>query len=212
MGRSCLHLQQIVLPHDDSMPVRLRLSLHGNRNNRIFHLVATDLRKRRDGKPIELLGVYDPRLRPGQEHKTIHWSVDRIMYWLNKGGALPSKPVVKLLERVRSFLFFFFTCHLTCYTGRHYSPKLEIPPKVTTRSRGPFERANQRLPFIRAAFTFMRGLIFPFLHNYVKFVRRVARFSVHVGTQNLYVLYASPNQSHIIHLSYKSIRCSCMLE
>jgi small subunit ribosomal protein S16 len=90
------------------MPVRLRLSLHGSRNNRIFHLVATDIRKRRDGKPIELLGIYDPRLRPGQEHKTIHWSVDRIMYWLNKGGALPSKTFVKLLEKVRSFLFVFF--------------------------------------------------------------------------------------------------------
>ncbi|KAH9968870.1 ribosomal protein S16 [Russula dissimulans] len=81
------------------MPVRLRFSLHGNRNNRIFHLVATDLRKRRDAKPIELLGIYDPRLRLGQEHKTVHWSVERIKYWLEKGGALPSKPVVKLLER-----------------------------------------------------------------------------------------------------------------
>ncbi|KAF8507012.1 ribosomal protein S16 [Russula emetica] len=80
------------------MPVRLRLSLHGNRNNRIFHLVAVDARKRRDAKPIELLGIYDPRLRLGQEHKTMHWSVGRIMYWLEKGGALPSKPVVKLLE------------------------------------------------------------------------------------------------------------------
>ena len=87
------------------MPVRLRLSLHGHRNNRIFHLVATDLRKRRDAKPIELLGIYDPRLRLGQEHKTMRWSVERIKYWLEKGGALPSKPVVKLLERVRiSFL------------------------------------------------------------------------------------------------------------
>jgi len=85
----------------DSMPVRLRLSLHGHRNNRIFHLVATDLRKRRDAKPIELLGIYDPRLRLGQEHKTMRWSVERIKYWLEKGGALPSKPVVKLLERVR---------------------------------------------------------------------------------------------------------------
>jgi|SRR5712672_1449526 len=83
------------------MPVRLRFSLHGNRNNRIFHLVATDLRKRRDAKPIELLGIYDPRLRLGQEHKTVHWSVERIKYWLEKGGALPSKPVVKLLEKVR---------------------------------------------------------------------------------------------------------------
>jgi len=80
------------------MPVRLRLSLHGNRNNRIFHLVAIDLRKRRDAKPIELLGVYDPRLRLGQEHKTVQWSTERITYWLEKGGALPSKPVVKLLE------------------------------------------------------------------------------------------------------------------
>jgi small subunit ribosomal protein S16 len=85
------------------MPVRLRLSLHGNRNNRIFHLVAIDARKRRDAKPIELLGVYDPRLRLDghQEHKTMQWSVERIMYWLQKGGALPSKPVVKLLEWVR---------------------------------------------------------------------------------------------------------------
>ncbi|KAI0257458.1 ribosomal protein S16 domain-containing protein [Lactifluus subvellereus] len=81
------------------MPVRLRLSLHGNRNNRIFHLVAIDLRKRRDGKPIELLGIYDPRLRLGQEHKTMRWSVDRITFWLEQGGALPSKPVVRLLER-----------------------------------------------------------------------------------------------------------------
>ena len=87
------------------MPVRLRLSLHGNRNNRIFHLVAVDARKRRDAKPIELLGVYDPRLRLGQEHKTMHWSVERIMYWLEKGGALPSKPVVKLLEWVRHTFF-----------------------------------------------------------------------------------------------------------
>ncbi|TFY69385.1 hypothetical protein EVG20_g3180 [Dentipellis fragilis] len=81
------------------MPVRLRLALHGRRNNRIFHLVAIDLRKRRDAKPIETLGIYDPRLRLGQAQKTMEWSVDRIKYWLEAGGALPSKTVVKLLER-----------------------------------------------------------------------------------------------------------------
>lgn len=92
---------QLCLLLSSLMPVRLRLSLHGNRNNRIFHLIAIDARKRRDAKPIELLGVYDPRLRLGQEHKTMQWSVERITYWLQKGGALPSKPVVKLLEWVR---------------------------------------------------------------------------------------------------------------
>jgi small subunit ribosomal protein S16 len=82
------------------MPVRLRLSMHGHRNSKTFHLVATDLRKRRDAKPIELLGVFNPRVVEGK--KTVEWSVDRIRYWLERGGATPSKPVVRLLERVRA--------------------------------------------------------------------------------------------------------------
>ncbi|EGO05219.1 hypothetical protein SERLA73DRAFT_82761 [Serpula lacrymans var. lacrymans S7.3] len=79
------------------MPVRIRLSMHGRRHNRIFHLVAIDQRKRRDAKPTELLGIYNPALKLGESHKSIEWSVDRIKYWLGV-GALPSKPVVRLLE------------------------------------------------------------------------------------------------------------------
>jgi len=44
-----------------------------------------------------LLGIYNPHVSPGQTHKTIEWSVDRIRYWLQVGAA-PSKSVVKLLE------------------------------------------------------------------------------------------------------------------
>jgi len=79
------------------MPVRLRLALHGVRHNRIFHLVAMNQRAARDSKPIETLGIYDPRLQLGQPHKTVQWSVDRIKYWLDS-GAMPSKTFVKLLE------------------------------------------------------------------------------------------------------------------
>jgi len=78
------------------MAVRLRFALHGPRHNRIFHLVAIDQRRRRNAKPIETLGVFDPRLRPGEDTKTVEWSVDRIKYWLGV-GAQPSKTVVKLL-------------------------------------------------------------------------------------------------------------------
>ncbi|KAF5385443.1 hypothetical protein D9757_005369 [Collybiopsis confluens] len=79
------------------MPMRLRLSIHGNRHDRIFHLVAINQRSRRDGKPTELLGIYDPRVKPdGNDHKTMEWSVGRIRYWLDV-GATPSKSVVKLL-------------------------------------------------------------------------------------------------------------------
>ena len=81
------------------MPMRLRLSVHGLRNNRIFHLVAIDGRRRRDGKPAELLGIYQPHLKPGEDKKVVEWSVDRIRYWLHV-GATPSKSVVRLLELV----------------------------------------------------------------------------------------------------------------
>lgn len=82
------------------MTVRLRLAVHGVRNNRIFHLVAIDQRKRRNAKPIELLGVYRQRVGPKNPHKSVEWSVDRIKYWLGV-GAQPSDSVVKLLTKVR---------------------------------------------------------------------------------------------------------------
>ncbi|KAJ3816040.1 ribosomal protein S16 domain-containing protein, partial [Lentinula aff. lateritia] len=79
------------------MPMRLRLAVHGLRHDRVFHLVAINQRTRRNGKPTELLGIYDPRVKPGgKDHKTMEWSVGRIRYWLDV-GAIPSKSVVKLL-------------------------------------------------------------------------------------------------------------------
>ncbi|KAJ4486017.1 ribosomal protein S16 [Lentinula aciculospora] len=80
------------------MPMRLRLAVHGLRHDRVFHLVAINQRVRRNGKPTELLGIYDPRVKPGgKNHKTMEWSVGRIRYWLDV-GAIPSKSVVKLLN------------------------------------------------------------------------------------------------------------------
>ncbi|KIY50564.1 ribosomal protein S16 [Fistulina hepatica ATCC 64428] len=83
------------------MPMRIRLSMQGNKNSKFFHIVAIPHTKRRDAKPTELLGIYDPRVKPGVEHRTVHWSVDRIRYWLSV-GAVPSDRVVKLLEMVSS--------------------------------------------------------------------------------------------------------------
>ncbi|KAJ4002412.1 ribosomal protein S16 [Lentinula boryana] len=79
------------------MPMRLRLAVHGFRHDRVFHLVAINQRTRRNGKPTELLGIYDPRVKPGgKDYKTMEWSVGRIRYWLDV-GAIPSKSVVRLL-------------------------------------------------------------------------------------------------------------------
>lgn len=81
------------------MPMRLRLAMHGRAHQRIFHLVAVNQRARRNAKPAEILGIYNPHVPPDAEHKTVEWSVDRIRYWLHV-GAVPSKSVVKLLELV----------------------------------------------------------------------------------------------------------------
>lgn len=76
------------------------MSMHGPRNRRIFHINVVEGRKRRDAKPAELLGIYDPHVPVGENTKKIQWSVDRIRYWLSV-GAQPSTSVVKLLELVR---------------------------------------------------------------------------------------------------------------
>jgi len=81
------------------MAIRLRLAIHGLRNNRFFHLVAIDHRKARNAQPAELLGIYKPRIEGVEGSKTLEWSVSRIKYWLEE-GAIPSKSVLGLLEQV----------------------------------------------------------------------------------------------------------------
>jgi small subunit ribosomal protein S16 len=101
------------------MPVRIRLARHGQKHTPYYHLVAINASKRRDAKPLEKLGEYDPIPRvpstsvlgPSanvfggekvevKKEKRIEWDVERIRWWLGV-GAQPTKTVVKLLERVR---------------------------------------------------------------------------------------------------------------
>ncbi|KAJ6519725.1 ribosomal protein S16 domain-containing protein [Mycena sanguinolenta] len=79
------------------MPIRLRFALHGRAHKKVFHLVAVNQRARRNAKPAEILGIYDPHIGPNETHRTVEWSVDRIRYWLHV-GAVPSRSVVRMLE------------------------------------------------------------------------------------------------------------------
>jgi len=78
------------------MAIRLRLAMHGHRHRKVFHLVAIYGRLRREAKPAELLGVYDPH-KTEDDARVIRWSVSRIRYWLSV-GATPSKSALKMLE------------------------------------------------------------------------------------------------------------------
>ena len=78
------------------MAIRLRFAMLGRRHRKMFHLVAINSRLRREAKPAELLGVYDPHTTE-DDARVIRWSVNRIRYWLSV-GAIPSKSVLKMLE------------------------------------------------------------------------------------------------------------------
>jgi small subunit ribosomal protein S16 len=77
------------------MALSIRLSRGGRRNIPFYRIVVADSRKPRDGRYIERLGTYDPRL-PHENENRIKLVEDRIKYWLSQ-GAKPS-------ERVSIFL------------------------------------------------------------------------------------------------------------
>lgn len=106
------------------MPVRIRLSRPpgATKLTTHYHIVAIDSKKRRDAKPLEILGIYDPVLRsrrdttkgwsvedafktlkgldaPPAPDRRIEWSIDRLRYWVGV-GAEPTKTIVHLLDSV----------------------------------------------------------------------------------------------------------------
>ena len=75
------------------MTVRLRLMRMGKKKQPTYRIVAADQRAPRDGKFIEIVGVYDPRANPSRVDITQSKAVN----WL-RNGAQPSERVQKLLE------------------------------------------------------------------------------------------------------------------
>ena len=76
------------------MAVSIRLRREGARNRPYYKVVVTDSRSPRDGKFIEIIGTYDPKL-PGH-NSTL--KVDRAEYWIAR-GAQPSDTVRSLLKK-----------------------------------------------------------------------------------------------------------------
>jgi small subunit ribosomal protein S16 len=72
--------------------VRLRFQREGKPGQAYYRLVAIDRRAKRDGRPIETLGYYNPRL----EKEKLTLDAPRVNYWREK-GAIPSDTVKNLL-------------------------------------------------------------------------------------------------------------------
>ena len=75
------------------MAVKLRLMRMGKKKQPTYRLVAADGRSPRDGRFIEMVGIYDPRAEPS----TIRIDNDKVVEWLRK-GAQPTDRVQQLLK------------------------------------------------------------------------------------------------------------------
>lgn len=80
------------------MSVRLRLQRHGSKKAPFYRVVAADGRSPRDGKYIELLGVFNP-LVDGKI--VLNLNLERVDHWLSV-GARPTDTVETLIKRARA--------------------------------------------------------------------------------------------------------------
>lgn len=74
------------------MAVRIRLKRIGKIHAPVYRVVVVDSRKKRDGRVIEEVGLYDPTREPS----VIKIDSDRAQHWLSV-GAQPSDQVRNLL-------------------------------------------------------------------------------------------------------------------
>ena len=77
------------------MAVHIRMRRIGRRNRPYYRIVAADHRRAREGKFLEILGTYDPVVKPA----VVKLFEDRLSHWLNE-GAEPSDTVRTLLRQV----------------------------------------------------------------------------------------------------------------
>jgi small subunit ribosomal protein S16 len=73
--------------------VRLRLRRIGLKGQPTYRIVAAEKEAPRDGRFLEILGVYNPRTNPA----TIKLQEDRSYVWM-KNGAQPSESVMQIFK------------------------------------------------------------------------------------------------------------------
>ncbi len=76
------------------MAATIRLARHGAKKKPFYRIVVADRRSARDGRKIEQVGLFDPRVTP----ERIEFETERLTKWLDR-GAKPSLTVSQLIKR-----------------------------------------------------------------------------------------------------------------
>ncbi len=75
------------------MAVKIRLTRTGCKKRPFYHVVAINSETRRDGRPLEFLGYYNPNTNPA----TVKLEQEKIQKWIDL-GATPSDTVKSLIK------------------------------------------------------------------------------------------------------------------
>ena len=78
------------------MAVKIRLARHGAKKAPYYRVVVIDFRSRREGRPIEEVGRYNPCVEPSM----IKLDLEKIDKWI-ANGAQPTDTVARLIETAR---------------------------------------------------------------------------------------------------------------
>lgn len=76
------------------MAVKLRLTRSGSKKRPFYRVVAINSGTRRDGRPLEFLGFYNPMVSPAE----VNIDTEKVEKWLAL-GAEPSDTVRSLLKQ-----------------------------------------------------------------------------------------------------------------
>jgi small subunit ribosomal protein S16 len=81
-------------PGDPIMAVKVRLTRMGSKKHPFYRIVATNSSTRRDGRPLEFLGYYNPMSNPAK----VEVDREKVQKWLDLGAEV-SDTVRSLLKR-----------------------------------------------------------------------------------------------------------------
>ncbi|SMF27025.1 MULTISPECIES: 30S ribosomal protein S16 [Desulfovibrio] len=76
------------------MALKLRLTRMGSKKRPFYRLVAINSETRRDGRPLEFLGHYNPMVEPVE----LKIDMEKVQKWIDR-GACPSDTVKALLKK-----------------------------------------------------------------------------------------------------------------
>lgn len=76
------------------MAVKIKLTRMGSKKHPVYRLTAANSETRRDGRPLDYLGLYNPMTNPPE----VRLDVEKIKMWLSR-GAKPTDTVQSIISK-----------------------------------------------------------------------------------------------------------------